>query len=129
MVPLVRAARVPCAMRKGFSLVEALVALALFQIAMLALAATTMVAARDLGAASRRGRAAAIAAQRVEELRLGACASPTGTGSQELTAGFREQWRVEGDSRQRSLTDSVAFLLPTGRESHVIARAAVLCGA
>ncbi|HMC57223.1 MAG TPA: prepilin-type N-terminal cleavage/methylation domain-containing protein [Gemmatimonadaceae bacterium] len=115
-------------MRKGFSLVEALVALALFQIAMLALAATTMVAARDLGTATRRGRAAAIAAQRVERLRLGACSSLVGTGSQDLPGGFREHWRVDGDTRQRSLTDSITFALPTGRESYVVARAEVLCG-
>jgi len=116
-------------MRKGFSLVEALVALALFQIGMLALAATTMVAARDLGAAARRGRAAAIAAQRVEEMRLGACVSAVGSGARDLPGGFREHWRLAGDARQRSLTDSVTFTLPTGRASSVTAKGEMLCGA
>ena len=113
-------------MRNGFSLVEALVALALFQVAMLALAATTIVAARDLGAAARRSRAVAMAAIRVEQLRLTACRQPALRGQQDGGMGFREHWRVEG-SGSRAVSDSISFLLPTGRESFVVARGDVLC--
>jgi Tfp pilus assembly protein PilV len=113
-------------MRNGFSLVEALVALALFQIAMLALAATTMVAARDLGSAARRGRAFSIAASRMEQLRITACRESTSVAEQSETGGYREHWRIEG-ATPRALSDSVSFVLPTGREAYVVARAEMLC--
>lgn len=114
-------------MRKGFSLVEALVALALFQIGMLALAATTIVAARDLGSSARRARAASIAALRVERIRISACDDGSRTGESLGQQGFRESWRVTATDRRRSISDSVSFQLPTGRESHVVARGDVLC--
>jgi len=113
-------------MRNGFSLVEALVALALFQIAMLALAATTIVAARDIGSATRRSRALTIAAQRVEQMRLTACRDTPGLGALSVGGGYREHWRIDG-AAIRSLSDSVTFPQPTGRESWVTARADVLC--
>jgi len=113
-------------MRNGFSLVEALVALALFQIAMLALAATTIVAARDLGAAARRGRAVSLAASRVEQLRITACRQAGAVSGGSEAAGYREHWRIAGVAT-RLLTDSVEFVLPTGRMSYVVARAELLC--
>ena len=114
-------------MRKGFSLVEALVALALFQIAMLALAAASIVAARDLGSAALRARATSIAAQRVEELRLRACTAAPEAGTRGLAGGYRESWRSAPNGRLRAVSDSISFLLPTGRESFVTARDEVLC--
>ena len=114
-------------MRKGFSLVDALVALALFQIGMLALAATTVVAARDLGQASRRARALSFASDRVERLRLDACTSPDVSGQAGRLGGFQEYWRVRSAARRRVVSDSVVFALPTGRLDEVAARGEVLC--
>lgn len=114
-------------MRPGFSLVEALVALALFQIGMLALAATTMVAARDMGSAGRRARAVAIAQNGVETLRLSACDPGGAAGMRVLAGGFTEHWRVEATGARRVVVDSVVYALPTGRTGQITARAAVLC--
>ena len=58
---------------KGFTLIEVLIALVIFEFGMLALAATSAVAARDLGVANRRMKANAIARNRVELLRADAC--------------------------------------------------------
>jgi len=111
--------------RAGFSLVETLVALVLFQFAMLALTAGAAVAARDLAAARRIAVAHEMARNRVEQLAAVACPTP-GTGTSE-TNGFIEQWRVEGGERSRAITDSVAFPRPNGKVGMSAARATVLC--
>lgn len=106
---------------------EALVALALFQIAMLALAATTVVAARDLASAARRSRALALATNGAEMLRVGACTSPSTSGRREAPGGLTEIWRVDVSARGRVVTDSVVFALSSGRVGQVVARRALLC--
>ena len=59
----------------GFSLLEVLVALVLLEFGMLALMVASAAAARDLGVANRRIRAQSIATDRVERLRVAACAA------------------------------------------------------
>ena len=114
-------------MRKGFTLVETLVALVLLQIGMLAVAATGAVAARELAIARRTSLAAEIARNRVETLRAGAC---TASGAGGVTAnGFVESWSVTADGATRSIVDSVEYPLPGGRHGVHVVRAAVLCGA
>jgi Tfp pilus assembly protein PilV len=113
-------------MRSGFTLIEALVALVLFQIAALALGATTAVAARDLAVANRHTRANVVARDRVARVRSSACASPT-AGSQEHPGGIREQWRVEAQGQVRVITDSVTIALPRGRVGSVVVRVWEVC--
>jgi len=114
-------------MRRGFSLVEALVALVLFQIGMLALAATTAVVARDLGSATRRARAVTLAYSGVEQMRVAACASIAGAGTRLQPGGYAEFWRVEIVGSRRVLVDSVEFARPVGGPGTVVARAQALC--
>ncbi|MEX2178819.1 MAG: prepilin-type N-terminal cleavage/methylation domain-containing protein [Gemmatimonadaceae bacterium] len=111
-------------MRSGFTLIEVLVALVLFQIAIMALAATTVVAARDLGIANRRAIGRQLAENRVATLRAGACAAPESGVSD--TQGLRETWHVAAAGRVRVITGSVELVLPRGREELVV-RAWVLC--
>ena len=113
-------------MRPGSTLVEALVALVLFQIGVLALAATTATAARDLGVANRRSRAQAVAEHRVALLRAGACPSPT-SGMRDLPGGLSERWRIDASGAVRVISDSVAFPGASGRTSSVVARGFTLC--
>ncbi|HET9454053.1 MAG TPA: hypothetical protein VFO66_07210 [Gemmatimonadaceae bacterium] len=113
-------------MRAGFTLIEALVALVLFQIAALALAATTAVAARDLAVAHRHARANAIALERVARFKAGACAG-FASGSEVHPGGFEERWTVVAAAQARTLTDSVAFDLTGGKRGAVVARGADLC--
>jgi Tfp pilus assembly protein PilV len=112
--------------RKGFPLIEVLVALLIFEFGMLALAATSAVIARDLGAATRRARAHAQASHRVEGLRGTACSAGNVTAG--LTHdGLTEVWRVDATGDRRALADSVSFALSNGRRSHVVLRAWLLC--
>jgi Tfp pilus assembly protein PilV len=113
--------------RHGFTLVETIVALVLLQIAMLALAATAGVAARDLADAGARRRAHAIVAARVASLRTTACAAPS-AGSLELSPGMTEHWRVDAAGALRSISDSVSLPLTRGGKGAAVARASVLCG-
>jgi Tfp pilus assembly protein PilV len=112
-------------MRSGFTLVEVLVALFLFEFGMLALAAATAVAARDLAAANVSLRAQAIARTRVEQLRSAPCPAPdAGTAT---TNGVREFWRVSAAGSLRIISDSVAFTLPRGRRGTHVRRAWTIC--
>ena len=113
-------------MRRGFSLIEALVALVIFGFGMLALGATSAVVARDLGAANRRARAHALASMRVEQLRVSACTDTSGRYA-DTRAGMTEVWRIEADGPRRAITDSVAFAVARGRRSSVVQRAWLLC--
>jgi Tfp pilus assembly protein PilV len=112
-------------MRRGFTLVEALVALVLVQFGLLAVAAMSAVAARDVAAATRVSRARDAARERIELLRPAACAT-SGGGSADAP-GLVEHWSVRGDSVVRRIRDSVEFRLPGGRSGRVVVEQVVLC--
>lgn len=112
-------------MRGGFTLIEALVALVIFEFGMLAVVATSALVARDIAAFKRRTLAHALAMQRVELLRPVACEAP-GAGSID-SAGFVETWSVASQGVRRTISDSVAFVLPRGRPANVVVRATTLC--
>lgn len=112
-------------MRQGFTLIEAVVALVLFQIAALALAASIAVAARDMAAATRHGRASVLARERVERLRAAACHGGS-TGTARHPDGLEEHWVTTGSGRTRRLKDSVAFAA-AGRSVFVVAEGWELC--
>ena len=111
--------------RPAFTLVETLVALALFQFGMLALAAGVAVAARDLAAARRATTAHTMARNRVEWLASASCPL-SGVGTAE-TDGYVEHWRVEAVDGRRLIRDSVVFPRPNGTRGFVVARAARWC--
>lgn len=112
-------------MRSGFTLIETLVALVLLEVGMLALAATSAVAARDLTFAHRSVRAQTLARNRVELLWASACSAP-GSG-QASVAGFAESWRVDTEGERRRITTSVDFAVPGGRQRQVVMDAAAIC--
>ncbi len=112
-------------MRHGFTLIETLVALVLFQFGMLAVTAAAAVAARDLATAERIVRAQAAARERLELLRAVEC--PDIAAGTQQSAGLVEHWAVESLGAHRVLRDSVAFVLSRGRQGHVVLRAYTLC--
>lgn len=112
--------------RAGFTLIETLIALVLFQFAMLALTAAAAVAARDLAAARRVDQAHDLARNRVERLAKPCPAASAGTID---TGPFVEHWRIEAIDRGRVISDSVVYLRRDGRAGFVVARAAMLCAA
>jgi Tfp pilus assembly protein PilV len=112
-------------MPRGFTLVETLVALLLLQVGMLALAATSAVAARDLAIAHRSVRAQSIALNQLESLAADGCAASGGATS--VAGGYDVRWTVQADDRRRTLSVRVAFALPGGRPRTVVLRSAALC--
>jgi Tfp pilus assembly protein PilV len=111
--------------RYGFTLIEMLVALILFEFAMLALAATATVAARNLAAANLGVRAQELARTRVELLRAGNCPGVADGTSQSL--GVTEFWSVRAEGAIRMVSDSVEYALPDGRHRRLVVSAWVLC--
>lgn len=112
-------------MRRAFTLIEVIVALVLFEFGMLALAATSAMAARDLAEANLSVRAQALARNRVEQLRASPCPAP-GAGSA-LVGALKEFWRVDAVGQTRIISDSVAFRLPRARHGSLVRRAWTIC--
>lgn len=113
-------------MGNGFTLIETLVALVLFQVAMLALAATSAVAARDLATAHRSVRATVLARNRVELLRAQPCPEPA-VASTTLPGGFTESWTIEAAGLRRNIAVIVEFPLPRGRAGRVALSGSAIC--
>jgi Tfp pilus assembly protein PilV len=86
-------------------LVELLVALLLFDMSLLSLVVVSAVAARRVGEAGRRNRAAIAATSRIEWLASGSCASAS-SGAATLEAGVTERWGSTPISGGQELLDS-----------------------
>ena len=113
-------------MRCGFTLIETLVALVVLEFAMLALAAASAVAARDLAIAHRSVRAQSLARNRVELLWATACSTPP-NGTATPTDGFTERWSVETVGDRKDIAVSVEFALPSRRSGRVALSTSALC--
>src|SRR5262245_23391327 len=112
-------------MRRGFTLVETLVALVLLEIGMLALAATSAVAARDFAVASRTTRAESLGRNHRELLAANACTASAGAA--EVAGGYGVTWSVHAAARRRTLSVSVGFDMPGGQRRFITLRTAALC--
>ena len=113
-------------MRRGFTLVEVLVALIIFQIAMLALAGTTAVAARDLSSAHRSSRAQALARNRLELHRARICPAPA-TARMIHEGGYTETWSIEEAQSLRRIVVIIEFPLPGNRTGRAVMSGSTLC--
>lgn len=113
-------------MRRGFTLVEVLVALVLVQFGLLAVAATSAIAARHVAIASRAAHARDVARERLESLRWTACSG--GSDGSRVTVELSEHWSVRGADGWRSVRDSVEYSLPAGRRGRLVLEQLVLCG-
>jgi type IV pilus modification protein PilV len=93
--------------RAGFTLVELIVAMMVFAIGVLGLAATAASVTRLMGGASRQTIAANIAQSRLEKLR----ASPCGTlaNGADTVRGVVSAWTVQTVTRGVNITETVIF--------------------
>jgi Tfp pilus assembly protein PilV len=106
--------------RPGFSLLELLVALVLFDVALLGLVATGALAARELRGARLTAAAGRVAARRLELLSVESCATAA-SGVAEHPDGMLETWVVSPEVRGvRAILDSVVFDHARGRSSIVV---------
>ena len=100
--------RSPRKPRRGFSLIELLVALVLVDVGVLALTGTTLAVVRQRTELRERDAAIRAASARLEWLGAGPC-QPT-SGSSVPRALVVEHWEAEtGANATRRLTDSVTF--------------------
>ena len=97
--------------RAGFTIVELLVALMIFAVGMLGLAATAGSVTKMMGGAKRQVIAANIAQSRLEKLRSSPCS--TIAGGADTTRGIISTWTVATGTRGKTISETVVF--PTGR--------------
>ncbi|HEX8849795.1 MAG TPA: prepilin-type N-terminal cleavage/methylation domain-containing protein [Gemmatimonadaceae bacterium] len=119
------ATQAPATSRGGFTLVELMVAMMVFSIGVLGLAATTATVARLMGSASRQTMAAAVAQSRIEKLRATSCAS-LASGS-ETVRGISSTWTVIVATRGDSVTETVTFPIARGRTRTRVYKTMVTC--
>ena len=93
--------------RKGFSLIELMVAIMVLTVALLGLAGSTAVATQMIGAGGRHTLAASVAQSRFEMLRRGSCATLTG-GSMN-TRGISESWQIDSVRASAFITSRVTY--------------------
>lgn len=98
--------------RAGFTLVELIVAIMVFAIGMLGLAATAASVTRLMGGAKRQTIAANVAQSRLERLRSSPCA--TLAGGVDTTRGVVNKWTVQAVTRGVSITDTVFYASTRG---------------
>lgn len=102
LLRLRRALRRRSGSRRGYTLVEMLVAIMLFTIGLLAMAGTASLVTVALAGSRTRSVAAAVAESRFDRLRAQACSAHTsGTA---VTRGVREDWSVQQLARADDVT-------------------------
>ena len=105
------------AARRGFTLVELMVAVLLLSIGLTGVVATSSAISRMMGGSIREATAATLATSRFETLRGSRCAAITGGTA--TTRGITETWMVtQINPRTFDVTDSVSFV-PISRRAAV----------
>jgi prepilin-type N-terminal cleavage/methylation domain-containing protein len=113
--------------RRGFTVVELIVALVLVTVGLLGVAGNCALAVRVSGASAPERRAVQRAADRVAILTSQGCASARGGSLVERVAELSERWTVAAASNGVVLVDAeVRWATPTGRRA-VLLRDAIVC--
>jgi prepilin-type N-terminal cleavage/methylation domain-containing protein len=97
------------AARRGFTIVELVVAIVILSIGMLGLASTAAVVTRQIGGGAQQTIAASLAESRFEALRARSCVGLVGGTA--ATRGITEVWTVATSTaaRARVVTDTVKW--------------------
>lgn len=111
--------------RRGFSLIELLVAVVLVDIALLSMVAGGAVVVRRQTETHTRRAALQVAANRLRVLEAGPCVPSAGSTTDAF--GIVEQWRSYIVAGGMVLRDSVSFPVGTSRASIVISSRVIQC--
>lgn len=93
--------------RKGFTLVELMVAMMLFSVGLLALASTSAVVVRQMGDAGNMSIAATAASARIEQLRAVSCTTAQTDSS--INRGVAVSWVVTPMTRAAQIDVAVRY--------------------
>lgn len=105
--------------RRGFTLVEVLIAIVLIDIGLLALAGASATIARQTNALRLRNAALRTATNRVQQLGVVPCAAAAGSFA--TPDGIQETWSIALAGTFRDVSDSVAFgATRSGNAAHAI---------
>jgi prepilin-type N-terminal cleavage/methylation domain-containing protein len=115
--------RVP---RRGFTVVEVLVALLVVSVVLLGVAGLSAIALRASSAAMREQSAVSRARTRLAQLAASGCASAA-SGEQHLAHGLSDHWTVGPVAHGARLLDVSAEWDDVGRRRTVTLRSALLC--
>ncbi len=100
---------------RGFTMVEAMVAIVVFAVGVLGLAGSAAVMTRQMSSGNRLARANMIARSRVEQFSAQNCTALT-SGSA-TAGGFSEQWTVTALTRTVRVVEKVTFAGTRGSRS------------
>ena len=103
--------------RKGFSLIELMVAIMILTVGLLGLAASSAVATQMIGAAGRHTLAASVAQSRFEMLRRGRCTTLVGGSS--YTRGVSESWQIDSVRASAFVTERVTYQTRKGPRTQI----------
>ncbi len=97
--------------RRGFTIVELLVAIIIISVGLLALASGSAATLREMELAQQQSSASMIAQSRLERLRATACASVV-SGSTSVAPAFTDKWTVSafnGSSIYHIVAETVSY--------------------
>lgn len=112
--------------RRGFTVVEVLVALIVVSVGLLGVAGTAAIALRSASAASREQSALSRARTRLALLESAGCSSAA-SGERHLPSGLLDRWTVGPLANRARLVDVSADWDDTGRRRTLALRSALLC--
>ena len=104
--------------RRGFTIIEVVVAIMVLAVGVLGLAATSTVVTRQIGGGSQQATAANLAASRFERMRGRACTT-LASGGPVVSGGISQQWFVTVVNDARVVRDSVWYDTTRGERSFV----------
>ena len=105
--------------RRGFTVIEVVVAIMILSVGVLGLAATSSVVTRQIGGGGQQSLAANLAASRFERLRALNCTALASAAATVTTSGINERWFVTAVNDARVVRDSVWYDTPRGERRFV----------
>jgi type IV pilus modification protein PilV len=109
----------PAGGRRGFTIIEVVVAIMILSVGVLGLAATSSVVSRQIGGGAQQNTAANLAASRFERLRARNCTAIASAAATVKTSGISEKWFVTAVVDARVVRDSVWFQTSRGERQFV----------
>lgn len=111
--------------RRGFTVVELVIAIIILAIGVVGLMATSLVVLRQMRTGQRQAVAATLAQSTFDSLASRPCAALV-SGSANGAMGIREWWTVSGNGAARIASDSIVIPVHRGERAYVFS-STILC--